>query len=95
MSCVQAGSDHDLKNNSKQTPEPNNTPLAGEGLVCVCCVRVWTHSGEWAAAVRTCVRRLATVFTVSNDFMSLVEGLSEAASFHCVSQPVWEFGDKV
>lgn len=61
----------------------------------MCCMRVWTHSREWAAAVGTCVRRLATVFTVSNEFMSLLEGLSEAASFHCVSQPVWEFGDRV
>ena len=77
-------------------------PLAGEVLVCVCvCVCVCciyegvsTHSTEWAAAVRTCVHRLATVFTVSNELMSLMEGLSEAASFHCVSQPsvgVWGY----
>lgn len=37
------------------------------------------------------VRRLATMFTMSNELMSLMEELSEAASFHCVSQPEWVY----
>lgn len=31
------------------------------------------------------------MFTVSDELMPLMEGLSEAASFHCVSQPEWVF----
>lgn len=31
------------------------------------------------------------MFTVRNELMSLMDGLNEAASFHCVSRPVWVF----
>lgn len=57
-----------------------NMQLAEEVCVFVCAcvvsIRVWSCSTEWAA-VGTCVCRLATMFTVSNELMSLMEGLSE------------------
>lgn len=50
----------------------------------MCCIHVGV-SREQAAAVRTCVCRLATMFTVSNELMSLMEGLSETVSPQCLS----------
>lgn len=54
--------------------------------VCVCVVsmrRVWQQHAQWAAAVRTCVHRLAAVFTGSNELelMSLYGGSERGCVF--------------
>ncbi len=89
---------------SKQTAELHKQAISKQaGCVCVCvCTRahcisegVKTQKRVGSSSQDLCVHRLTTMFTVSNELMSLMDGLSEAASFHRVSQPVWVFRDRV
>lgn len=77
---------HALTKKGKKKPNKqlnhSNLPLPVEVLECV---RYLRGCELRAAAVGACVYRLVVMFTVSNELMSLVEGFSEAATFHCLT----------
>lgn len=64
---------HALRRNSKQTAELHKHAISrgtvgASACACVCVLYLQgcEHTAVWAAAVRMCVHRLATMFTVSN-----------------------------